>query len=60
VKYIVNFLSLMVGGIFGIYLIALFLNWRQHKIVRKMAKQMQQLTEDMAFLKKELNKRPKK
>ena len=40
IKFLMNILSVFVGGIFGIYLILIILRWKEARDVRRLLKEM--------------------
>lgn len=53
IKFLMNILSVFVGGIFGIYLILIILRWKEARDVRRLLKEMRDdLKELKGFVKK--------
>ena len=58
---IVKTISFLFGGVFGVYLILLFLRWKEYLIIRKkleiMEREMREINKNLGlFLKSEYNK----
>ncbi len=53
IKFLTNMLSVFVGGIFGIYLILIFLRWKEARDIRRLLKEIRNdLKELKGFIKK--------
>jgi len=53
IKFLMNILSVFVGGIFGIYLILIILRWKEARDVRRLLREMRDdLKELKGFVKK--------
>ena len=54
INYLVNIIQLMVGGIFGIYIILVVLRWRES---RKINKILEEIRDDIKALRKKAYKK---